>query len=78
MTELHYCDQCEKEEAHVHLETKGGETQYLCTNPDCMMAAGLCPNCHVNLEITLGDEGTEIYSCPDCDFNQTYKDVGQP
>ncbi|GAB4249578.1 MAG: hypothetical protein Kow00129_10360 [Thermoleophilia bacterium] len=78
MTEIHYCAECEEKEAEVHIHGPGGEMKYLCTAPECMMAAGVCPNCHVTLEITTGEGGEQLYSCPDCDFNRTYEDLGQP
>jgi hypothetical protein len=76
MSDINYCDHCEGE-AEVTLAAPGGETKYLCTAPECMMAAGLCPNCHVDLEIKVADSGEEIYHCVQCDFEQTYEDLGQ-
>jgi hypothetical protein len=76
MTDIHYCEHCEGE-AEVTLAAAGGETKYLCTAPECMMAAGLCPNCQVDLEIKTTESGEELYHCTQCDFEQTYRDLGQ-
>jgi hypothetical protein len=78
MTEIHYCENCEEHTAEVSLSGPGGEMKYLCTAPECMMAAGICPNCQVEIEITTGEGGESLYHCHECDFEQTYKDLGQP
>jgi hypothetical protein len=78
MTEVHYCESCKEHEAEVVLSGPGGETQFLCTSPECLMAADMCPNCGVEVEVVVKDTGETIYSCPKCSFERTYKDIGQP
>lgn len=77
MSDIHYCHECEEREAEVSLSGPGGETKFLCTSPECMMAAGICPNCRVDLEITIIGTGEQLYHCEQCDFEQTYADLGQ-
>jgi hypothetical protein len=77
MTEMQKCEQCQ-EEAEVHLAGPGGEMTYLCTSPECMMAAGVCPNCQVELHIIVSETGEDLYHCEQCDFERTYQDLGQP
>ncbi|MCL5942639.1 MAG: zf-TFIIB domain-containing protein [Actinobacteria bacterium] len=77
MVDIHYCENCDEHEAEVVLTGPGGETKYLCTAPECMMAAGICPSCQVELEITVTETGEKLYQCPQCDFEQTYRDLGQ-
>jgi len=49
----------------------GGETTYLCTSPECMMAAGMCTNCNVQLERRELDTGETVLECPACGYRQT-------
>ena len=77
MVDIHYCENCEEHEAEVRLASPGGETKYICTSPECMMAANMCPSCEVELEVKAGPDGEEMYSCPHCDFEHTYEDLGQ-
>lgn len=77
VTDIHYCEECGDREAEVTLSGPGGQVTYLCTSPECMMSAGICPNCRVDLEVTHTDTGEHLYSCPSCDFKQTYEDLGQ-
>jgi hypothetical protein len=76
--EIHYCEHCEEHEAEVAMTAPGGEVHYLCTSPECMMSAGMCPSCQVDLEVTITDTGESLYHCPHCSFEQTYKELGQP
>lgn len=78
MTEVHYCKSCNEHPAEVTLSGPGGDTTYLCTAPECMMAAGICPSCQVDLEVEVTGTDEKIYSCPKCDFERTYEDLGQP
>lgn len=77
MVDIHYCDSCDEHEAEVTLAGPGGETRYLCTAPECLMAAGICPSCHVDLQVVVADTGEELYRCTQCDFERTLKDLGQ-
>lgn len=77
MEEIHFCDHCDEAEAEVMLTGPGGETTYLCTSPECMMAAGICPSCQIDLEVKISATGERLYACPHCDFEQTYEDLGQ-
>lgn len=75
--DIHYCEHCEEHEAEVSLTTKGGHVHYLCTSPECMMSAGVCPSCGIDLEVNVKDTGEKLYSCPSCSFEQTYEELGQ-
>ncbi len=77
MVEIHYCENCDDHAAEVVMTGPGGETQFLCTAPECMMAAGICPSCQVDLEIRDTTTGESLYGCPHCDFEQTREDLGQ-
>lgn len=77
MTDVHYCENCQEHEAEVVMTAPGGETKYLCTSPECMMSAGMCPSCQVDLKVSVKDTGETIYHCPQCEFEQTYHDLGQ-
>ena len=78
MVDIHYCDHCEEHEAQVTMRNSGGETRYLCTSPECMMSAGMCPSCSVELEVKVAETGETLYACPHCTFEQTYEELGQP
>ena len=77
MVEIHYCENCDEHAAEVVLSGPGGESAYLCTSPECMMAAGICPSCQVDLEVHDSHSGHKLYSCPQCDYERTYEELGQ-
>jgi ribosomal protein L37AE/L43A len=77
VTEVHYCENCKEHEAEVKLAAPGGETKFLCTSPECLMSAGMCPDCNVDLDVKVKDTGETVYTCPSCTFEVTYKDMGQ-
>lgn len=77
MVDIHYCEHCDEHPAEVLLTGPGGESRYLCTAPECMMEAGICPSCQVTLEIIVSETGEQLYQCPHCEFEQTYEDLGQ-
>ena len=71
MSEAHSCERCHIHQAEVLMKGPGGETTYLCTSPECMMAAGMCTNCNVQLERRELDTGETVLECPACGYRQT-------
>jgi len=70
VAEPHNCERCHVHQAEVVMKGPGGETTYLCTSPECMMAAGICTNCNVQLEQRVLDSGETVLECPVCGFQQ--------
>ena len=72
MSEAHSCDKCHEHQAEVVMKDPGGETTYLCTAPECMMAAGMCPSCNVQLEVKIMESGDTVVECSACGYRRTY------
>ena len=71
MSEAHNCERCHIHQAEVVMKGPGGETTYLCTSPECMMAAGICPSCNVQLERKTLDSGETVLECSVCGHRET-------
>lgn len=71
MVESHQCERCHVHQAEVVMKGPGGETTYLCTSPECMMAAGMCPSCNVQLEKKVLDSGETVLECSVCGYRET-------
>ncbi len=68
MTDEHVCVNCGAPAAVEVKDAVGGVT-YVCTSVECLMDAGVCPNCHAPLERTVDDKGAEVMSCPACHYH---------
>lgn len=65
-TEEHVCQVCGAEHAEIKVARPNQELGYVCVSPECLMAAGMCPSCHVPLEVSRAENGEEYLSCPVC------------
>lgn len=77
MAEEQVCEHCHVHQAEVVMRGPGGETMYLCTAPECMMAAGMCPSCNVQLVRKELETGEVVLECSACGYRNVLVPYGQ-